>query len=243
MDLFTLHGEVSQSQPEIRTQCFEILQAEWPRSEALRWRTLDGSRESLPMSLALASPEPAHPMSSLSVPLPPTPGAPYYVVYGSARLALIPSDPQSSVWVESVVVRPGLRGRGLGQYLMLGLEGFCRARGYRRMYLCTIDQQVFYSKLGYSFCPPITYYGGLLDITQLPTSTHHHRNHPSPKSRAQTPPHQAEPSDALTSTASETPEPTPPPPPPPPPASPITPINTVAQNCGVGQPNDSPARQ
>ena len=37
----------------VRKQCCQILNHEWPRSETLRWRMLDSSRDDLPLSLAL----------------------------------------------------------------------------------------------------------------------------------------------------------------------------------------------
>ena len=42
-------------------------------------------------------------------------------VLGTSRMTRIPSDPLA-VWIESVVVHPELRGKGVGKYLMLKTE-------------------------------------------------------------------------------------------------------------------------
>ena len=49
MELGPIHHDAA----EIREQCCQMLNAEWPRSETLCWRMLDSSRDDLPMSLAL----------------------------------------------------------------------------------------------------------------------------------------------------------------------------------------------
>ena len=79
---------------------------------------------------------------------------------GHSRLAAI-TEEADAVWIESVVVHPEARGKGVGKYLMLRTEHFCRDElGARKAYLCTTDQQIFYSRIGYAFCPPVTYYSG-----------------------------------------------------------------------------------
>ena len=42
-------------------------------------------------------------------------------VLGTSRMTRIPSDPLAA-WIESVVVHPELRGKGVGKYLMLKTE-------------------------------------------------------------------------------------------------------------------------
>ena len=78
----------------IKDQCCKIMNHEWPRSEALRWRMLDSSREDLPMSLALSQWFDTGPC-----------------VLGHTRLSRIPSDPNAA-WIESFIIHPELRGKG-----------------------------------------------------------------------------------------------------------------------------------
>jgi len=116
----------------IKDQCVKILNNEWARSDTLRLRTLNSSKENMPMSLALVK-------------------VPENFVVGHGKLSEIPSN-RSAIFIESVVIHPDLRGQGLGKILMLKLEQFCRDKGYKIAYLCTIDMQIFYSRCGYKFC-------------------------------------------------------------------------------------------
>ena len=53
MELIPLHDAPSDHKADIRMQCCQMLNNEWPRSETLRFRSLDSSRCDLPMCLAL----------------------------------------------------------------------------------------------------------------------------------------------------------------------------------------------
>ena len=53
MDLVPIHAAPPEHKGNIKTQCCQILNDEWPRSETLRLRSLDSSRDDLPMCLAL----------------------------------------------------------------------------------------------------------------------------------------------------------------------------------------------
>ena len=77
-----------------------ILNFEWPRSETIRRRWLESSRAELPSSLLLLV------------------GKRRKVVVGHAKVSKVPALP-GQLFVESVVVHPGLRGIGLGKLLML----------------------------------------------------------------------------------------------------------------------------
>ncbi len=117
---------------DVIEQCRRILNAEWPRSRALRTRSLEASNDQFPMTLALMTPS--------------------GVVLGTARLAKVTSEVEA-VWIESVVLREDLRGLGIGRYLMLRVEDYAKARWrFKTAYLCTFDRQQFYAKIGYEFC-------------------------------------------------------------------------------------------
>ena len=53
MELVPIHAAPHEHKVDIKTQCCQILNDEWPRSETLRLRSLDSSRDDLPMWLAL----------------------------------------------------------------------------------------------------------------------------------------------------------------------------------------------
>ena len=127
IELVKVHEDLpSDIKDSIKDQCVKILNDEWPRSEHLRYRTLNASKDYFPMCLALVK-------------------KPENVVLGHVKLSEIPSK-VNAVWVESVVLHPDLRGLGIGKHLMLKTENFCRDLGYKIAYLCTIDRQVFYSR-------------------------------------------------------------------------------------------------
>ena len=76
-----------------------ILNFEWPRSETIRRRGLESSSAQLPCSLLMYIGEKRK-------------------VVGHAKVSKVPALP-GELFVESVVVHPGLRGIGLGKLLML----------------------------------------------------------------------------------------------------------------------------
>ena len=53
MELIAVHKSPDECRDDIKGQCCEILNDEWPRSETLRLRSLNSSRDDLPMCLAL----------------------------------------------------------------------------------------------------------------------------------------------------------------------------------------------
>jgi len=116
----------------IAEECCDILNHEWPRSRSLRMRSVTSSRDELPAVFALVQSFQGDGSR----------------VLGTSRMTRIPSDPLA-VWIESVVVHPELRGKGVGKYLMLKTEQFAREElGFETAYLCTVDQQLFYSRQG-----------------------------------------------------------------------------------------------
>jgi GNAT superfamily N-acetyltransferase len=141
LELIPIHSDLpTGTATDLKQQCIDLLNVEWPRSESLRLRTLDASKESFPMCLALVHK---------------TEDSPKVNVIGHVKLSCVPSKPKS-VWIESVVIHPDLRGQGIGKYLMLVTEKYCRDKQFITGYLCTIDKQVFYSRCGYKFCEPVT---------------------------------------------------------------------------------------
>lgn len=155
IELVKVHDDLPTAlKDDIKDQCVKLLNDEWPRSELLRYRTLNASKDYFPMSLALLV-------------------KPDNVVIGHVKLSQIPSQAKA-IWIESVVIHPDLRGQGIGKHLMYKTEEFCKQSGYNIAYLCTIDRQVFYSRCGYQFCKPVTASSGTvgvrherIDLTQV----------------------------------------------------------------------------
>lgn len=146
LELIPVHADIPcEMKNEIKSQCILILNEEWPRSETLRLRTLNASKESFPMCLALLK-------------------RPENIVIGHVKLSEIPSICYA-VWIESIVIHPDLRGKGIGKYLMFKSEEYCKSKGFKAAYLCTIDKQIFYSRCGYKFCKPVTASSGT--VTQF----------------------------------------------------------------------------
>ncbi|XP_037790170.1 N-alpha-acetyltransferase 80-like [Penaeus monodon] len=131
--------------------CMRILNEQWPRSNALRMRSLTSSSDKYPTSLVLLRKSSGDAME----------------VIGHSRINTLPQG-QRDVWIESVIIRQDLRGKGFGRTLMTATEDYARACGFEMAYLSTHDQQVFYGKLGYEFCPPVCIYGGCINRNLLP---------------------------------------------------------------------------
>ncbi|XP_064096414.1 N-alpha-acetyltransferase 80-like [Macrobrachium nipponense] len=146
-DLLVLHRH-----PKYADECMEILNAQWPRSKGLRLRSLNSSCDQFPTSLALVR-------NSVD--------SKKEEVVGHARVNVLPRE-ENAAWIESVVIRNDLRGKGYGRILMTKTEEFSRACGFTMAYLSTHDQQNFYAKLGYDFCPPVCIYGGSVNRNIIP---------------------------------------------------------------------------
>ncbi|KAI3413603.1 hypothetical protein GPALN_011092 [Globodera pallida] len=101
--------------PELIDQCIDLLNEEWPRSR--EWRRIGLER------LLGHSPPMAYVLIDIASD----------TLVGHARLC--PLDLESSgCWVESVVVRNGMRGRGTGQKLMAMVEAEARRHGFNKVY-------------------------------------------------------------------------------------------------------------
>jgi len=232
MDLVAIHSLDYTTKDYVKDSCCHMLNVEWPRSHVLRMRSLNSSCNDFPMCLAL--------MSSTLVD---SDGNP--VVLGHVRMTRIPTIPRG-VWIESVILHPDLRGRGYGKYLMLKAEEFALSRGFNEAYLNTIDQQVFYSRIGYQFCDPVCAYGGNSKLVSGITSSRVQFDPPQPPQTRRKPTKIEVPKWASSdnnrncekegsNTKSSAPQPPPPPPPPAPSAgkesSPPEPCEDLKQKC------------
>jgi len=200
MELVPIHTLGGTEGDHALAQCVRILNYEWPRSETIRLRGLRGSSDKLPCHLVLLS---RHA------------GARGRGVVGHVRISRIPAD-TSHVFIESVVIHPQLRGRGLGKILMLLTEDYCLKRGFTTCYLTTHDQQIFYSRCGYNFSEAVCAFGGssslnIGNFAAKMTATNGAVPAPSPPV--------ARPQPAPSSSGGGPPPPPPPPGPPPPPPS------------------------
>jgi len=125
MELLPIHTIEGSARDEILSQSVKILNFEWPRSETIRLRGLQSSSDHLPTHLVLIQ----HFGGKVSV-------------IGHSRISKIPAD-DTQVFIESVVIHPHLRGKGLGKILMLKTEEYCTRQGFKTAYLTTHDQQIF----------------------------------------------------------------------------------------------------
>lgn len=124
--------------------CAELLNAQWQRSMGARLHSLRQSSDSYPACLVLLEGE---------------------VLIGHARLSRVLGS--RSAFVESVVVRDALRGRGYGRALMEGVEAYALTRGFTRLYLTTHDKQYFYAHLGFVLSQPVQNVGTLASLMPM----------------------------------------------------------------------------
>lgn len=126
--------------PELFAQCCKLINAEWPRSEVARMRSLEASCDNLPTSLVLTRDH-------------------NQTVLAHVKLSVIHSK-NRCCFVESVVVDQKMRGKGLGKLIMKYAEDYCREYLLLdTIYLSTIDQVGFYQKLNYDICAPVSMFG------------------------------------------------------------------------------------
>ncbi|XP_017141623.1 N-alpha-acetyltransferase 80 isoform X1 [Drosophila miranda] len=126
--------------PELMKDTCALINAEWPRSETARMRSLEASCDTLPCSLVLT-----------------TEGMCRVI----AHLKLSPiTAKKKACFVESVVVDKSYRGQGFGKLIMKFSEDYCRVvLDLKTIYLSTIDQDGFYERIGYEYCAPVSMYG------------------------------------------------------------------------------------
>ncbi|CAL8110864.1 unnamed protein product [Orchesella dallaii] len=139
-----------QRYPEYYEQTVALLNNQWPRSRTARLRSLEqGSRDSLPTSLVLLQKDDNGKDT----------------VVAHSKISPVPYQPKLC-FIESVVVAPQLRGKGLGRLIMERTESYVKALGITTVYLTTFDQQGFYSRLGYELCDPIVVFGGSIRLIE-----------------------------------------------------------------------------
>lgn len=122
--------------PDLMGECCSILNAEWPRSEAARMQSLNKCNDNFPISLLLLRDEDGS-MGGCNV-------------LGHVKLNRELGD---NIFIESLVIRPEFRNRGLGRYFMNQIEKFLETLGFREIRLTTTDKVEFYQKLGYKIVP------------------------------------------------------------------------------------------
>ena len=127
--------------PKLKDSCADLLNKEWSRSKTARLHSLSKSCDALPCSLVL--------VTSSS-----TDGNPGRVIGHSMLSQVIAME--DACFIESVLVDPQLRGKGLGRRIMEASEDYAASLGYVTVYLSTHDKQGFYGHLGYEFCEPIS---------------------------------------------------------------------------------------
>lgn len=128
---------------DLTHQCIQLLNQEWPRSEAARANSMAKAiSETPPMSLLLLEKKTG-------------------LLIGHARLCRLLDDPDGC-WIESVIIDPNSRNRGIGRLLMYLVEKTAFELGFSKAYLSTKDKQAFYTKCGYQVCGPVVHIGATM---------------------------------------------------------------------------------
>ncbi|VVD04371.1 unnamed protein product [Leptidea sinapis] len=125
--------------PEYLEACCVMINEEWPRSRTARMMSLKASCDKLPTSLILINDR--------------------LQLLGHAKLTPLPQFP-NSCFIETVVIRKSMRGNKLGTFLMGQVEDYCKnLLNLEMVHLSTKGQEIFYAKLGYVTCAPVSIYG------------------------------------------------------------------------------------
>uniref|UniRef100_A0A0N5ADE7 N-acetyltransferase domain-containing protein n=1 Tax=Syphacia muris TaxID=451379 RepID=A0A0N5ADE7_9BILA len=134
---------------DLTEACINLLNQEWPRSHAARENSFTKCTSEVP------------PLSFILL----ESGTDFLV--GHARLCRLLNE-SSGCWIESVIVDPRFRNKGIGRVLMEQTEKAAKQFGFCKVYLSTKDKQGFYSKCGYHFCDPVVHVGS----SKLPMIKH-----------------------------------------------------------------------
>lgn len=126
---------------EYLQDCCNLINSEWKRSDTARLHSLQSSSDTLPTSLILLQDK---------------------KLIGHIKLSGIPSI-RSACFVESVVIDSKIRGKGFGKMLMNKAEEYAKnTLNVDTIYLSTKGQELFYKKIGYNECSPISIYGSFI---------------------------------------------------------------------------------
>ncbi|KAL3068367.1 hypothetical protein niasHT_030658 [Heterodera trifolii] len=117
--------------PELIDQCIDLLNEEWPRSQKAR---IVGLKR-----LLCTSP----PMAYVFI----ENGSGELV--GHLRLSPLGMGSARECWIESVVIRKGMRGQGIGRKMMEMVETEARKHGFDKICCSTTDKIDFYRCCGY----------------------------------------------------------------------------------------------
>jgi predicted N-acetyltransferase YhbS len=80
-------------------------------------------------------------------------------VLGHLRLVKVPAD-KYSCFVESMIVHPDFRGKGIGTFFLRQTQKFCEeVLHLKSIYLSTYDSGEFYMKIGFYLTPAVCVYG------------------------------------------------------------------------------------
>lgn len=138
--------------PELVPTLAEWFHEEWGR--VVPWGTVEGfaemfrgqlNRDALPLALVALEG-----------------GAP--VGTSALRVADMPERPERTPWLGGVYVRPGARGRGVGEALVRAAERRARELGFRELFLFTTDREAFYRRLGWSVLEHADHHGELAAV-------------------------------------------------------------------------------
>ncbi|XP_061536527.1 N-alpha-acetyltransferase 80 isoform X1 [Phycodurus eques] len=135
--------------PDLLLPCADLVNSEWQRSQAARVHSLQKSCPVFPVCLVLLQgPKDAE------------------RILGHARLSRVIGH-GSSLFVESVVVSKGERGKGYGRTLMEETERYAKRRGFKRLCLTTHDKQHFYAHIGYTLSTPVQNAGAMASFVPM----------------------------------------------------------------------------
>ncbi|XP_013857205.1 N-acetyltransferase 6 [Austrofundulus limnaeus] len=135
--------------PDLLVPCADLVNSEWPRSQAARVHSLQKSCSEFPVCLVLLQGQGGEER-----------------LLGHVRLTRVVGL-DGGLFVESVVVSRERRGMGFGRVLMEETERYAKRRGFSRLCLTTHDKQHFYAHLGYVLSAPVQSQGAVMALVPM----------------------------------------------------------------------------